>query len=563
MMMDGPLPLPTLHAGATDDIESEQIAGTADEVDVDAQSANLKLAPSPSRDGLFLRRDGELEPSYTDAGQRSRSIPTTTVDVSTASSTRLESSSLLDPDVFGEQEEYTGASEEDNTGSQSPARKILELPPALDLSEDVEIDQDEAIMLQAGPSDANGAGHERPTSFMEDVPLTPLDTAQALDNTGANESSLIAGLSIDTSMGDLEPQSYQQENSRELSSRGPVAFRFAKRAPRLDDDMVYPPSPAQEVPTQLQQQQQHHSQQLQQGNQQAQGQGQAAGPPGPESQPLPPPPPPPKQPIFAYHHDDTDSTEKELEEFFSYVEVRGVVEDGREAWSKGWEDPAQDNPEWPDAPAARKKAHIYHIMEELEHREPEIRLEAARGIAYIAQGTPIYSTSLQHHLHLVVSNCNLLRECGALSAVHEALKSAGGRWNVVSSMPESDIPHYSGHQQQQAFPSLTPQERQEYLEEINGELAIHLSALYFLLETCRGDEGWADELSTFSVHSRLSNGPADDLILHSGSGSASTYLPGQSGRWPTREECKRLPGQEASSLAVEGLISLSRWRQRH
>jgi len=62
-----------------------------------------------------------------------------------------------------------------------------------------------------------------------------------------------------------------------------------------------------------------------------------------------------------------------------------------------------------------------------------------------------------------------------------------------SSIPEADQAFQTG--QQSYYPQLTPQERQEYLEEINGELAIHLSVLYFMVEVFRGDEAWADELS--------------------------------------------------------------------
>lgn len=125
-----------------------------------------------------------------------------------------------------------------------------------------------------------------------------------------------------------------------------------------------------------------------------------------------------------------------------------------------------------------------------------------------------------------MTNCSLLRECGALTAVHEALKCAGERWTIVrcvrhtlqsvrkpidpsrhlSSIPEPDNAHNSPFHQNaspyashghghQPYPGLSPQERQEYLEEINGELAVHLSILYFLVEIGRGDEAWADELS--------------------------------------------------------------------
>lgn len=60
-------------------------------------------------------------------------------------------------------------------------------------------------------------------------------------------------------------------------------------------------------------------------------------------------------------------------------------------------------------------------------------------------------------------------------------------------MPDAEPNAYG--QSQSYFPSLTPQERQEYLEEINGELAVHLSILYFMLEILRGDPSWADDLS--------------------------------------------------------------------
>lgn len=67
---------------------------------------------------------------------------------------------------------------------------------------------------------------------------------------------------------------------------------------------------------------------------------------------------------------------------------------------------------------------------------------------------------------------------------------------MFSSMPDSDPATYG--QAQAYFPSLTPQERQEYLDEINGELAVHLSILYFMLEILRGDPSWAEELSKFT-----------------------------------------------------------------
>lgn len=43
------------------------------------------------------------------------------------------------------------------------------------------------------------------------------------------------------------------------------------------------------------------------------------------------------------------------------------------------------------------------------------------------------------------------------------------------------------------WPSM--EERQEYLEEINAEMSIYLSILYFMAEIFRGDQDWAEELS--------------------------------------------------------------------
>lgn len=507
---------------STTPLTLEQVAGTADEVDFDAADARVKPAPSPSSSPSDVRVPGttvDVHSSSTGSSSisaygaglaeddllsdsLSAGVPFTEkpVDVDAVLREGLEETESLEDGQDGEEDESSlrviqDDQEDDNRGSQSPARTILELPPAFDLSDGSEVDhirdgehstdarlvsEHDAVLLQA--RDAGDSATD--SSFLEDVPLTSFDTVEALSSGIQSGHAASTGLTIDTPDAQLEYNGVRQLGP----ARGQYAFRAAKRPPVMEHDMVYPPSPAQE---------QASKSLVGEGQQQAgpaQGQGRADNQPG-EAGPPPPPPPPPKPPIFAYHHDDTDSTEKELEEFFSYVEVQSIVGDGRYAWGRGWEDPALNNPEWPTAPLSRKKAHIYHLIEELEHREPESRHEAARRIAYIAHGTPLYSTSSQHHLHLVVANCNLLRESGMLTAAHEALKSAGGRWNVVSSMPDSDVPHYSGHQQNHYGPSLTPQERQDYLEEINGELAMHLSILYFMVETLRGDEGWADELS--------------------------------------------------------------------
>lgn len=56
--------------------------------------------------------------------------------------------------------------------------------------------------------------------------------------------------------------------------------------------------------------------------------------------------------------------------------------------------------------------------------------------------------------------------------------------------------------EQPGFPSL--KERQEFLEEINGEIAIHLGTLYFMVEIFRGDDDFAEELSESAFCSTVS-----------------------------------------------------------
>jgi hypothetical protein len=61
---------------------------------------------------------------------------------------------------------------------------------------------------------------------------------------------------------------------------------------------------------------------------------------------------------------------------------------------------------------------------------------------------------------------------------------------LYSSLQDGDmIPHAGG------LASLSAADRQEYLDEINGEVALHLSILYFFAEIFRGDEKWGEELS--------------------------------------------------------------------
>lgn len=174
---------------------------------------------------------------------------------------------------------------------------------------------------------------------------------------------------------------------------------------------------------------------------------------------------------------------KEIEEFYSYVEVPQVLEH-KGSFQETWKLPT----EFVETDKSIQLEHIHGLLDRLTSTDPDQRFTAARNVLYIAQGTFASSTSPEHHLHLIISNVQLLREAGALQRVWEAVKGTGIRWEGVSTIPDPDAPHSPNQ--------FSAQDRQEYLEEINGELAIHLAILYFMVEVFRGDETWAVELMT-------------------------------------------------------------------
>ncbi|KAK4703245.1 hypothetical protein P7C70_g2979, partial [Phenoliferia sp. Uapishka_3] len=199
---------------------------------------------------------------------------------------------------------------------------------------------------------------------------------------------------------------------------------------------------------------------------------------------------------------DTSDLRSELEEFYSYVEVPQVL-DHKDSFSTAWPHPTP----FAETSKELQLSHIRSLLEGLSSSDPDVRFTNARHILYIAQGNPKTleaedwrsqlnlgaitgtfesSTSPDHHLHLVLSNVALLRSANALPLVWEAVKGTGLRWEGVSTISDPDVPSPPG--------GFSAQERQDYLDEINGELAIHLAILYFMVEVYRGDDEWAEEL---------------------------------------------------------------------
>jgi len=380
---------------------ADSIAGTADEVDTDARRAAIDPAPAQPKELLenddfdvsvstsLNRPEGPELDQDDEHDQDSKAKHAAAAELHAQANADAAqflddtNTMLLQHRQHRQQEQqyrssdarYDDATEleepesESNIGSESPARRsVLELPPALDLADTGGIlaHADDSLpspssSLLADSDPISGETLDAIPDILEDVPLASPTTDAVMFQAAQQQQ---------------QQNAYSQEGylTREEEAQG--SGLGISTGPPADG-----------------QGQQQQSQNMQQQQQPPQMQPDQAGNfvnglPGPIG-----PQPSPKQPTFAYHHDDTDTTMAELEEFFSYVEIRGVIEEGRTSWARGWE--SMGTPEWPEAPNASKKAHIYHLIEELEHRDPEIRFEAARRIAYIAHGAAVFSRSCE------------------------------------------------------------------------------------------------------------------------------------------------------------------------
>lgn len=78
--------------------------------------------------------------------------------------------------------------------------------------------------------------------------------------------------------------------------------------------------------------------------------------------------------------------------------------------------------------------------------------------------------------------------------------------------------------------SITPAEKQDFVEEVNTELSVYFGMLYFLVEMFKGDDQFGEELSAY----RILYHAASVLTLFSELGAASSGLPLQPGLIPER-----------------------------
>jgi len=227
-----------------------------------------------------------------------------------------------------------------------------------------------------------------------------------------------------------------------------------------------------------------------------------------------------------------------------------VVADGRESWERGWNGLSATgaiwrpthahSTDWPEAPTRPKRRFIIDQLEHLEHRSAEVRVEAARRLAYCAHGTPLYSTSPEEQLQLIISNCTLIKDVGGVQAVFDTIRTASSRWSALSSMTAHDSD--AALAQPAATAATLEKHRLDALDEINAELSIYLSIMYFIVEISRGDQAFADDLSPCSW--------AAIELTRSDARSPAAHLPARPRRRPAREERQGLPGQEGARASL-------------
>ncbi|GAA6005583.1 hypothetical protein JCM10207_005258 [Rhodosporidiobolus poonsookiae] len=245
------------------------------------------------------------------------------------------------------------------------------------------------------------------------------------------------------------------------------------------------------------------------------GNGAAAGAPPAGPAPVAPPPAParPKQLVYTFPSPPPDTADlvSELEEFYSYVEVPQVVEH-MQSWADWWD----GEQEFTKSPSSVQHSTIRTLLATLNHplTSPSERHQTARHLLHLAHGcfAPGVSTSPEHHLHLILSMCRVLRAAGALQHVWAALQRTGREWDDASVLPpaaaaaaaghpqhdeDEDDPRYGGHghgHEMSEEDERKERERQDHLDEVNAELALLLAVLYFMVECFRGEEQWGEEL---------------------------------------------------------------------
>ena len=145
----------------------------------------------------------------------------------------------------------------------------------------------------------------------------------------------------------------------------------------------------------------------------------------------------------------------------------------------------------------------------LESRTPSARLKGATQLLYLLEGNYGETTSEEEQLHWAVENTRAVRKLDGLGVTlsclmdvikrHDASSLVSGRSTCVMAIlpliPASSCIHRAA-----IIDMKTDEEAKQLAGEIedqNAEVGVYLGILYFLVEICRADEDFGEELSTF------------------------------------------------------------------
>ncbi|EJD01434.1 uncharacterized protein FOMMEDRAFT_126353 [Fomitiporia mediterranea MF3/22] len=187
--------------------------------------------------------------------------------------------------------------------------------------------------------------------------------------------------------------------------------------------------------------------------------------------------PKPKEQLYDFKYEDEDTVMSEIDEFFSYVEAPQFGEN-----LKAWEGSFPG--EWTKSPFEKRKKHVDLLLESLEHKDAVIRFTNARRLFYVVQGTFAETSSPEHQLHWVIENCKTVCVANGISVVVEAIKIANSKHDLLSSLSDGDCYRFN----------ISPQDRQDCIEEVNTELSVYFGILYFLIEVLKDSDEFAEEL---------------------------------------------------------------------
>ncbi|KAF9076476.1 hypothetical protein BDP27DRAFT_1442530 [Rhodocollybia butyracea] len=193
--------------------------------------------------------------------------------------------------------------------------------------------------------------------------------------------------------------------------------------------------------------------------------------------------PKPKQWWYDYNYDDEDTVMNELDELYSYVEMPQVAENLR-AWQGSFKD------EWIKSSIEKRRSHVEYLLEGLEHKDALVRFTNSRRLFYIVQGTFAETGSPEHQLHWIFENCKLVRSANGVSTILEALKIASSKHDLLMRV----LPYLSLSEADLAQLGISPNDRQDVLEEVLTEISVYFGMLYHLIEIFKGHEDFADEL---------------------------------------------------------------------